>query len=329
MTYQVKYDTIDGAYIHVNNASTRLLHTKKLIMFKIYPYKVGSQSARTLKASLDAVILKTENSRYRYRSNHIVINWGNSHRSERMADVPMLNQPEAVAVASNKLLTFQELHENAVPIVDFTVEKNTAQGWIEEGATVFVRNKLTGHSGDGIDVVKPVEATDHEDRGMLESMIENLSNHGYDYLAEEVESEVGRLEDTEQVEVPEAPLYTKGIDNKGEYRVHVFNGEVILYQKKSRKRDEDGEVETAEGEDADVRNLESNWIYRTGSLNKLERIEDLAIKAIEALGLDFGAVDIIMNQEGEVFVLEINSAPGLGNTDSVEAYTEAINDLTN
>lgn len=329
MTFKVKYDTIDGAYIFTNNAYPRLLHTKKLIMFKIYPYKVGSQSARILKAGLDAVIIKTENSRYRYRAGHTVINWGNSRRTERMAGVPMLNQPEAVAVASNKLMTFQELYENAVPIVDFTEDRHTAQTWIEEGATVFVRNKLTGHSGEGIEVIKPVDMTEHEHVAVLTDIAGTLAGHGYDDLSEEVLGHLGELELVEQVEVPDAPLYTKGVENRGEYRVHVLRGEVILYQKKSRRLDDDGEVETIEGEEADVRNLESNWIYRTGNLKRLERIEELAIDAIEALKLDFGAVDIIMNQEKEVFVLEVNSAPGLGNTDSVDAYTTAFNNLIN
>lgn len=124
--------------------------------------------------------------------------------------------------------------------------------------------------------------------------------------------------------LPRAPLYTRGVPNCGEYRVHVFADEVILYQKKSRRVDGEGNVVTAVGADADVRNLASNWVYRTGNLKRLERVEKLAIDAINAMSLDFGAVDIIMDKDGNVAVLEINTAPGLGNEATLQAYTEAF-----
>lgn len=36
----------------------------------------------------------------------------------------------------------------------------------------------------------------------------------------------------------------------------------------------------------------------------------LAVEALKALGLDFGAVDILKSQDGSLFVLEVNTAPG-------------------
>lgn len=300
-------------------------------MLKIYPYKTASASARVLRDSMNGLILKTENSRYRYRPNHFIINWGNSKRAPHLVGVPMLNSPEDVAVASNKLLAFQQLQASNVPTVEFTTETQVAQDWLSNQRTVFVRNKLTGHSGEGIEVVKPLVHEEHEDIDMLHDVMDRLGERGYDLIADEIEQEILGIVDAQQPEqvLPPAPLYTKGVVNSGEYRVHVFKEEVILYQKKSRRLNDEGEVDTAEGEAADVRNLESNWIYRTGNLKTLERVENLAIDAVNALDLDFGAVDIIMDNEGQVFVLEINSAPGLGNTQTREAYVNAINKLIN
>lgn len=292
-------------------------------MFKIFPYKVGSASVRKLKEAIDAVVIKRENSRYKFKDEHFVINWGSSTRTDNMQDVPMLNSPEFVAVAANKLLTLQELENEEVPTVPFTTDKEVAQQWAREGAKVFVRTTLTGHSGEGIQVVGNVL---DEDAVEVLELAQKLDDAGYHTQAEELREDV----DGEFEELPDAPLYTKGVENHGEYRVHVLADEVILYQKKSRKVDEEtGEVITADGEDADVRNLASNWIYRTGNLRRLERIEELALDAIAALKLDFGAVDIIMDEKGDVFVLEINSAPGLGNTDTLEAYANGFNNLVN
>lgn len=251
--------------------------------YRIYPYIAGSKSVRKLRDSTDSMIIRLKNSRYRYREGQTVINWGNSRRPSWMSeDVPVLNKPEAVTFASNKLLTLQKLTEAGVPTITWTTDWEIASDW---DTKTFVRHKLTGHSGDGIEVFNG------------------------------------------DVALPTAPLYTMAVENTGEYRVHVFKGDVILYQKKSRRVDEAGNVITAEGAEADVRNLASNWVYRTGNLRRLERIEELAKSAVNALDLDFGAVDIIKDADGNVFVLEVNTAPGISNTETANAYITAFNTL--
>ena len=127
-------------------------------MFTIFPYKVGSASVKKLKTALDGLIIKTEGSRYRYKTRHKLINWGNSRRPSWMSnDVPVLNKPEDVAITSNKLLTLEKLSGDGVPTVHYTEEKELAEDWLNEGRKVFVRHSLTGHSGDGIEVVEPNE----------------------------------------------------------------------------------------------------------------------------------------------------------------------------
>jgi glutathione synthase/RimK-type ligase-like ATP-grasp enzyme len=289
-------------------------------MFKIYPYKVGSQSVRKLKDSLDAMIIRLNNSRYRYRDSHTIINWGSSRRPSWMSeDVPVLNKPEAVAVAANKLDTLEVLSDAGVATVPYTTDEETAQAWLEFGDKIFARQNLTGHSGEGIVVINPM---DNPINRQLAMIARDLDSIGFSNLSSSVSDEI------QEERIVPAPLYTRGIENTGEYRVHVFNGEVILYQKKSRRVDEDGNVVTPDGEEADVRNLASNWVYRTGNLRRLERIEELAKSAVSALGLDFGAVDIIKDQDGQVYVLEVNTAVGIGNDSTLEAYVSAFSNLS-
>ena len=38
---------------------------------------------------------------------------------------------------------------------------------------------------------------------------------------------------------------------------------------------------------------------------------DLAVRSVEALGLDFGAVDVLLGRDGRYYVLEVNTAPGI------------------
>lgn len=286
-------------------------------MFKIYPYMSGSESVKKLKDAIDATVIKLKNSRYVYRPGHVVVNWGNSRIPTWYTDnTHILNTPNAVASASNKLMALTALEEAGVEHVPFTIDKEEVEEWFEDGATkVYARKVLNGHSGEGIEVIKS-----HPDVFELDKIALQLRLLGYNDEAERVERRTIGL----FPEIPDAPLYTKGIENRGEYRVHVFLGRVILYTKKSR-RVQDGEVDTPEENEADVRNLDTGWVYRADNLNRLERVETLAIRAIDALGLDFGAVDIIMDQDKNVYVLEINTAPGMEER-TLKAYADALKD---
>ena len=119
-----------------------------------------------------------------------------------------------------------------------------------------------------------------------------------------------------------APLYVKYIKKKFEYRVHVFNGVVIDVQQK-RKRQE------VPNEDVDyqVRNHANGWVYCRDNLHIPEDLYGNATSAVAALGLDFGAVDIIYNEhQNKSYVLEVNTAPGLEGT-TLTKYVEAIREI--
>lgn len=257
----------------------------------IYPYKMGSASARALANALDALRVRPVG-RYTPRSGDFIINWGSStvpgwnaaYRAilgQVQGGIRFLNKPEAVSRAANKLTAFRILQQAGVSTPEFTSDWTTASDWDENGwgGRIYVRHRLTGHSGFGIEIFDDNEA------------------------------------------LPLAPLYVKAIENHGEYRVHVVNGQVIDYTKKRRRN---GDRPTQE--QSDVRNLESGWIYTRENLRRLERIEDLAVQAVAALGLDFGAVDIIKDENGDVYVLEVNTACGLSDT-TLDSYVRAFLNL--
>ena len=122
--------------------------------------------------------------------------------------------------------------------------------------------------------------------------------------------------------IPSFPLYVKYVDKKFEYRVHVFNGQGICIQQKKVKNG----IEKGDGA---IRNLKNGWIFaRKGIKGPIELVSNIAIRAIRALGLHFGAVDIIFDARfNKVYVLEINTAPGLQGS-TIGNYAEAIRDYT-
>ncbi|MDE1867790.1 MAG: hypothetical protein KGI08_08805, partial [Thaumarchaeota archaeon] len=74
----------------------------------IFPYKMGSNSAKALAHELGALRVYADRG-YRPKQDHLIVNWGNSnwprwYNSDRHY---LLNHPVYVEKAANKLQTFQ------------------------------------------------------------------------------------------------------------------------------------------------------------------------------------------------------------------------------
>jgi hypothetical protein len=111
--------------------------------------------------------------------------------------------------------------------------------------------------------------------------------------------------------------WSKKEDLIEEYRVHSFLGKSIRAGKK---------VQGAEGVSTVhpwIRSHDGGWHLAYDGFSSTKEMRKLAKQAVEALGLNFGAVDIGKTREGKLIVLEVNRAPGLeGGT--INAYSDAI-----
>lgn len=122
-----------------------------------------------------------------------------------------------------------------------------------------------------------------------------------------------------------APLYVRYVKKKDEYRVHVISGGVIHVQKKMKRSDVPNEQVNYQ-----IRNHANGFIYATDDANigpVPMDVKTQALAAAAAMGLDFCAVDVIWNEkQGQAYVLEVNTAPGLTGT-TLAIYTDAFNIL--
>lgn len=120
--------------------------------------------------------------------------------------------------------------------------------------------------------------------------------------------------------IADAPLYTKGIQGpRREWRVHVFEG-VITYVQKKIRRNGYRDLSTYR---EDIRNHHTGWVYSNAFTDAPpDQVLIQAHKAVSALGLNFGAVDLI-SKNTNAWVLEVNTAPGLTGT-TLETYTHNI-----
>lgn len=251
-----------------------------------------SQGAVNLKNSLVSKnhrVFKVRNSVGAYRRD-LAIKWGcfELDNSVIQHSRVILNDKSS-DTCLNKLKCFVALEEAGVPIPKFTNDINVARDWLIKGERVYVRKLLRSSAGEGIEVVEGANST-----------------------------------------LPDAPLYTMGMKGKRrEYRIHVFGvgstRRIFIQQKLRRRGFQENENYTNL-----VRNLDGGWVFahEEANIQKPRDVTvDAAVGAIKALGLDFGAVDLIemdKHAEGSV-VLEVNTAPGLEGT-TCEFYADAINE---
>jgi len=113
----------------------------------------------------------------------------------------------------------------------------------------------------------------------------------------------------------QAQLYTRYIKKLREFRVHVAFGHVIDTQ---RKIANPNNPPTS----FDLRNHDNGFLFARNSGQPTPESMAMAVHCVSALGLDFGAVDVIENKKGS-WILEVNTAPGLeGQT--LEVYRSAF-----
>jgi hypothetical protein len=244
---------------------------------KVLPYKSGSKSAKEIVRSLSPLAIMKKQTTPVVGRSKVLLNWGHSSPSFSLSGVTVLNKPNAVSTASNKLTALTAMKAAGVRVPEFTNDVELAKSWIEDERIVLCRKLLRANSGRGIVVAKTVE------------------------------------------ELVSAPLYVKYIRKEKEYRLHVFNGKVIDFvEKKKRRGFEENPVYNKY-----IRSYEQGWVMVRDGVTVSDATKVEAVKAVAALGLDFGAVDIVIDREGLPVVLEVNTAPGIQGT-TLAKYKEAI-----
>lgn len=134
------------------------------------------------------------------------------------------------------------------------------------------------------------------------------------------------IDPTKTTVLPNAPLYTKYVKKTHEYRVHVFNEKVIDVTIKKLQKGKDPKGAGI------IRNVNDGWKFSHAFQLEPEDqniLNNLGVAAVKACGLDIGAVDIIWNKYyNKYYVLEVNTAPGLELRKTIDAYANAILDLS-
>lgn len=119
-------------------------------------------------------------------------------------------------------------------------------------------------------------------------------------------------------QVVAAPVYTQYKKKKKEFRIHIFKDKVIHVVEKRKRKD------WTEQRESKVRNLANGYVFCSDNVVEPTGLRELALRAAKVTESDFKGVDIGWNEKkDELFVIEVNSAPGIEGT-NVNRYIEEI-----
>lgn len=103
---------------------------------------------------------------------------------------------------------------------------------------------------------------------------------------------------------------------KREYRLHVVGERVVRVQRKYLERPELKRSDY-------IMNHANGYVFKSPAKRLNRDREAAAINAVKALGLDFGAVDLLIGEDNKPYVLEVNTAPACA-PKTLNAYVHAL-----
>lgn len=214
--------------------------------------------------------------------------WGNSmprlkrstHRRLTDGSIEFINNPFKVRENADKFKAMRKMHEHGVSVPPSCT------------AEEFRARERTGVPGMRLPIVGRTRT--------------HQGGSGFFYCE--------TLDDMRRALRSGAHHFMNYIDKVDEFRVHVFQGEVVRISRKIPNPEETRHNDR-------IRSHNRGWIFEDWRIKgkRLERPnryipeaqQQTCIDAVSAVGLDFGAVDIVVDANETAYVLEVNSGPSL------------------
>jgi len=230
-----------------------------------------------------------------------LLNWGMSKIVGLENYDTILNHPDNVLNAINKRKALDILTDAGVPTLVYTYSKKDAEDWMK------VFNERDDDYKAGEEELDTVSDRFLTGKIVCRTLITSSAGKGI-VLADKPE------------ELVDAPLYTIYYKKNKEYRYHILGGRVLDVQQKKRLSKEELESRGFTTRPPSyIRNLANGYIFAREGVESVPEISEVAINAVKALELDFGAVDMLVNTDSDgkyidCCVCEVNTAPGLTGT---------------
>lgn len=249
--------------------------------YRVLPYRQGSKGARALADALGGRVLKLEGSSFSPKHGDLIINWGST--APYYTPDCKINCNGGCGNCDPTILNEPSIIKRASNKREF-FQLMTAGG--HEDVIPRYWTDASSIPDDAFPIVCRTVLAGHSGDGIVLAAARS--------------------------DLVPAPLYVEYVKKQDEYRVHVgVRGDqgpsIIAVQRKARSYEvPDDQVNWQ------IRNHQNGFVYTRQGFTPPDSVLSVAKRALEASGLDFGAVDVIYNAEKKrALVLEINTAPGL------------------
>jgi hypothetical protein len=232
------------------------------------------------------------------KGEDVFINWGVSAIPGWYPDMGKdfcVNPPNAVGISANKRDMYIRFTNHGVPTYKFYTKQQVASiiDWFRTHQVkllpekLVARTLLSSHSGKGIEITNIYED---------------------DFV--------------------KAPLYTEFTPTEYEIRVYIVNHKIIDYIQKKRMSKERLEKLGRTEADPVIKVYHNGWVFaRNNKIPLKDKWIEVAHTAMDAVGLDFGVVDLGITSDDEVIAIETNSAPGMMHSDITKSFATAIKEM--
>ena len=262
------------------------------------------------------------------KKDTLCICWGcKTDKAVNMGTMPVLNHPDKIKANRHKYNTLRTLHAAGVYVGNFCSAQE-------------IERALDNPAGDETMAIPVIGR-------------KNYHQGGKDFHTCLTKGHVKKA-------IAAGAMYFRNyMDVKFEYRLHVFQGAVINSQKKVERKnlgqafaDQHGErikhnaVKKGVKLDEDtlshtlkdlggrqghanqiIKSNTKGWKFSQVKLSNVSKdLQDLAVRAVVAAGLDFAAVDCVILDDGRAAIIELNTGPGLTGT-PFDAYVGAFKEV--
>jgi Glutathione synthase/Ribosomal protein S6 modification enzyme (glutaminyl transferase) len=213
----------------------------------------------------------------------VLIRWGCRRSVNYQAGGVTLNPRHDIRSNTDKLNSLDVMSEAGIPVPDYTSHAS---------------NVSHPETSDGGDLIYPV--------------LGRASEHSQG-------SDINLILQERDLQLTDNSFYVDYIPTAMEYRVQVFRDDIIKVHEKRLET----EAANAGNYTPHIRNHQKQWVFCNPRTAVPNDVTDYSRQAVDALGLDFGAVDVIEDEHGNIYVLEVNTAPTLGEN-NLRRYGEIL-----
>jgi glutathione synthase/RimK-type ligase-like ATP-grasp enzyme len=254
-----------------------------------------------------------------------VIGWGiKSKDAVTLGTIPVLNSPDKIALNRNKvaaLIAMAAAGVNVAPFVE-TEKVKIVDNHLKAGVILPVIGRTNYHQGGKgfwhCPTMTHVKAAIDEGAGYFQNLIEIKDEFRLHTFGDKVIYAVKKVKRT-VAEMEEA--YIKQETERQE-AIAAKNGETLDKATMTAFLRRQAKKFAQDGANMLIRSNRLGWKFMHVKTTD-KALEAEAVKALKAIGLDFGAVDCCIDASGKPWIIEVNSGPGLEET-SFDIWVEAL-----